>query len=276
MTSLNDNKKHFKVINTTNSMITYVGSKNPAKLTSVLRGLSEYHPNDSFDIVTHKTISVPSPIPNQKDIIVLEKQGQSVFSFSPETDITKTSTSVPVKHIIIGVEVDSGVSPQPFSAQETLTGANNRSKALQTIIQDTQNYLDLCKQHDICPHENVLTDQFLLQYTFTVGIEGGIEHLEDIYLESGYIVVHDSFGTRNVGTSARFEIAQHIIDRIEQKHEELSVIVDDIAKGNDLRSSSGFMGVITQNLLTRIRAYKHGVLFAFAKWESPNEWWYKE
>jgi inosine/xanthosine triphosphatase len=168
----------------------------------------------------------------------------------------------PADHIIIGIEVESGVSAQPFSAEETLLGARLRSKALQSIVKNTS-------KDDICAKLG-LSNGF--EQYYTVGVEGGIEKVADLWLESGYIVIVNEKGIECVGTSARFQLAEFVIEDL-NTGKELCEVVEVLSGLSDVRSKQGYMGMITNDLLGRVRAYIHGVLFAFAKFHSPPQYW---
>jgi non-canonical (house-cleaning) NTP pyrophosphatase len=231
-------------------MIVLVGSKNPVKLTSVYKGLKEYHPDDNFFVVAYSTKQV---------------DGKAVLDAQIRV-ILQNHADQPATHYIVGIEVESGVSAQPFSAEETLQGGRNRANALRQIITNTEEYVagGATLDGSILPN--------IFDFSFVVGIEGGIERVDDKWLESGYIVVQSKAGLECVGTSARFELANHVIADL-KTGKELCEVADRLSQSDDVRSNSGYMGLITRDLLMRDRAYNHGVLFAFARFFSPPQYW---
>lgn len=84
---------------------------------------------------------------------------------------------------VVGVNVASGVSDQPLSAQETLAGAEQRARA-------------------------ALASDPLAE--FGVGIEGGVEQLAGRFYESGWVVIVDRHGRVGSGSSARFQLAESV------------------------------------------------------------------
>ncbi|MES1910900.1 MAG: hypothetical protein MHM6MM_003421 [Cercozoa sp. M6MM] len=148
-----------------------------------------------------------------------------------------------IKHDVSGVSVSSNVSDQPMSAEETYQGAKARAAAA----------LASCADAD-----------------FGVGIEGGLEQLGDTWFESGYVVVLHRDGRVGVGTSARVEVSEHIVERL-RGGEELCEVMDDLSGLQDVRSNLGMMGLVTKGELPRTECYVHGVLFAFAKFVAPSQ-----
>ncbi len=93
-------------------------------------------------------------------------------------------------------------------------------------------------------------------------------------MESGYVcVVRASDSKLGIGTSGRFQMADHIINRLVTKGGELAEIMDELSGTSDVRSSQGMMGLITNGTLPRNECYSHGVIFAFAPFVSPPQYW---
>ena len=149
--------------------------------------------------------------------------------------------------------VKSGVSDQPKSSTESLKGATNRAK-------------NVCK---LFPNAD-----------YSVGIEGGMESVmkddddKEIYLQSGWVVVMNKEGEIGIGTSARVECSDKIVNKINNENKELGVVMDEISGKKDVKTHQGFFGLITNNHYPRALAYHHGCLFAFAKFISPKIYWY--
>jgi len=138
-----------------------VGSTNPSKLIACARALNTFFPSSPIGIRVHerkgsavgnqlRTIAIPDTLPTHE-----------------HPDIT-----------IIGVDVDSGVSAQPLTAEETLRGARSRAQTLWSMIRNTQEMLQNGSQ------ETGLFDG-VDKFDYCIGLEGGIEKVDDIYLESG-------------------------------------------------------------------------------------------
>ena len=148
--------------------------------------------------------------------------------------------------------VSSGVSDQPMTAAECVTGARNRAEAARLAG----------------------------DYDLGIGMEGGLEdHSFDskqgrqtVWLESGWMAVVDRRGKVGLGTSARFEVKGEVLKRL-QEGEEMCVVMNELANDTDIGQKGGMMGAITNGLLPRSTCYEHGLLFALAPFISPRKYW---
>jgi len=147
---------------------------------------------------------------------------------------------------VTGFDVESGVSAQPKSAVETQQGSVNRAK----------------RALEACPGAS-----------YGIGLEGGIEPIGERWFESGWVSVVNSSGKVGMGSSGRYEMANHIINEILSNGTELADIVDRLSGKTDVRSSQGMMGMITRGALPRSECYSHGVIFAFAPFVSEPQYW---
>lgn len=150
-------------------------------------------------------------------------------------------------HDVRPVNVTSGVSDQPMSAEETQKGALNRAKAALDAVPEAH---------------------------FGVGLEGGIEHIADRWFECGWmVVVERETGKCGVGSSARFEMSKTIMRPILEEGKELAEVIDMLTGETDVRSGLGAMGVLTAGHLGRAAAYEHGLMFALAPFLSDPKFW---
>lgn len=140
----------------------------------------------------------------------------------------------------------SGVSDQPKSGEESMRGALNRAKEALRLSGGRAEY--------------------------GVGLEGGIEKVGGRWFECGWIAVVDRDGREGLGTSARFEVSDHIVAEL-MGGRELAEVVDELSGKSDVRSSLGMMGIVTNGCLPRADCYEHGVIMAFAKFVSPPQYW---
>jgi len=150
----------------------------------------------------------------------------------------------------------SGVPEQPMSAAHCMAGATARARASRVA--------------GGADHE------------YGVGLEGGLEKIEggggdggaaDTWLESGWMVVERrGAAQRGIGTSARFEVRGEVLRRL-LAGEEMCDVVDELSGDTDVRSKGGMMGTITNGALPRDECYRHGLLFAFAPFVSPPQYW---
>lgn len=155
--------------------------------------------------------------------------------------------------IIKGITVPSEVSNQPKSSEETKLGAINRARnALKKCEEALKGSRDTC--------------------IFGIGMEGGIEQVGSEWYECGWMAVVNCDGVLGIGSTARAPVSKTIVNRL-FNGEELSQVVDDLSGENDVRSSQGFMGLVTNGALPRDECYTHGLYFAFAPFVSGKQFW---
>lgn len=152
-----------------------------------------------------------------------------------------------VEHIIVPVPVVSAVSAQPFSVTETRAGALHRAQAAAAAVPDCD---------------------------FGVGLEGGVEIVDDLWFECGWMAVVDP-KTRRVGwgSSARFQMSEKIMAEL-RAGKELAEVMEALSGIEKIGTKGGAMGVLTNNNLSRAEAYGHGLIFALAPFLSdPVKYW---
>ncbi len=140
----------------------------------------------------------------------------------------------------IGQEVDSGVSSQPMSDAETLTGARNRVK---NILQTEADYW--------------------------VGIEGGIEEHEGSLCTFAWIVIKSKKGIEGRAKSALFVLptahTELIKGGMELGH------ADDIVFGlENSKQKLGTVGSLTHNLVNRTTYYIQPAILALIPFINPQ------
>ena len=118
--------------------------------------------------------------------------------------------------------VSSGVTDQPKIARECINGATNRAK----------NTFKKFPNADYC-----------------VGIEGGIEQINNIYFQSGWVVVINNKNEIGYGTSARAQLSNKIMKPILNDGKELSDVMDNIT------GKTGILRINTNNNVPRANAY---------------------
>lgn len=138
---------------------------------------------------------------------------------------------------VVGVDVASGVSDQPMSDQECIQGARKRARgAIHTV-----------------------------GYDFGVGIEGGLQEIEGVWFECGWIVVVDRKGLEGIGSSLRICVPELFMKHI-REGKELGVVHDIIFGQENSKQKAGYFGVMTKNIITREDGYMDGVIVALARW----------
>ena len=132
-----------------------------------------------------------------------------------------------------GIGVDSGVSNQPLSEEETITGAINRVENLF--------------------HQEPQAD-------YWVGIEGGSK-IVDSGMETFAWVVIKSENKISKSRTSSFFLPKKIIQLINQGIE-LGEADDIIFNRKNSKQSNGAIGILTNDIITRTSYYEQAVIMA--------------
>ena len=133
---------------------------------------------------------------------------------------------------IEGVAADSGVSNQP-KGDETYLGALNRVN-------------------------NLLKDY---KADFFVGIEGGIEDVNDEVSVFAWAVVKDVSGKLGKGKSGTFMLPAKVAELINQG-KELGEAADLVFHRHNVKQGDGTIGILTRNIIDRTKYYVEAVIYA--------------
>ncbi|MBQ2864217.1 MAG: DUF84 family protein [Clostridia bacterium] len=125
-----------------------------------------------------------------------------------------------------GVKVSSDVADQPVGI-ETYNGALNR----------VNNLVAYAKQN------NIEADLFL-------SVESGLTSELGFWAITNIAVIKNSKGEMGVGSSASFPVPNKYVEQI--KTQTLGTVMDNIFNESDLRSSTGGIGLLTREVITRI------------------------
>lgn len=145
---------------------------------------------------------------------------------------------------IVGVEVESGVSPTPSSSEELMRGARQRVDSLVLLARETRK-----------------------PWRYFVGLEGGLEVLQDdrsrrVFLESWAYV---SDGTRGFyGRSGGIELPVELAHEVLERGLDLSNAIDRYAGAVGIRDGQGAWGVLSADLIQRDESFRVAVITAFA------------
>ena len=132
----------------------------------------------------------------------------------------------------IGIDVNSGVSNQPFG-DETFKGATNRAMR----ARDSTNG------------------------DFFVGIEGGVVNLVGRWFSFGVVCIIDKDGKRGYGLTPFFELSNQIVKKIKEG-KELGDVVDELTGEKGMRWKKGAVGYLTKGAIDRNLYYVQGVTMA--------------
>lgn len=141
-----------------------------------------------------------------------------------------------------GVSVPSGVADQPMSDSEAIKGARHR--AIQALTKKSN-------------------------ARYGVGIEGGIQQIDDLWFDCGWIVIRDQTGAEGIGSTARIITPPKMMALIHQG-QELGAVVDVLFKTTNAKQAEGHFGLMTHNHITRTSGYKDGVIMALVRFLQPH------
>jgi inosine/xanthosine triphosphatase len=145
-----------------------------------------------------------------------------------------------------GVKVDSKVNAQPLSEDETIKGAITRAKETSKEIKGTE---------------------------YTIGIESGIQKINQKYFECGWICVIQTFDEKiGLASSNRYEVSNVLMEKINSGLE-LSAAIEGILGLENVGSSTGMSGIITNGLINRDDSYVDAIILAFAPFVSNKKLW---
>lgn len=152
---------------------------------------------------------------------------------------------------VIGISVESGVSAQPMTDQETLTGSINRAKALKKEL--------LSKKHILADEEAIF-----------IGAEGGVYHPsfakknKELW-STVWISVLDQDEQLYSASGARFRLPQVLADGI-LAGKELGEVMGALFDDPNLKQKSGAIGVLTKNFIDRTEEYVAIAKLAIGLW----------
>ena len=144
---------------------------------------------------------------------------------------------------IISCEVESGISEQPLSDEETRNGARNRALASLATKIDGAN-----------------------EEALGIGLEGGVFTQENGELWSTvWVAVADIDGKIYESNGARFRVPEVIAKTI-RAGEEMGPVVSQMFGGRDVRSTNGAIGIITKDFVDRTEEYAAIAKMALGIW----------
>lgn len=147
---------------------------------------------------------------------------------------------------VIGIKVSSDVSEQPLG-KETFAGARNR----------VDNLMKYAKEN------NISADYY-------VAVESGITKDLGFWAITNIAVIKNAAGEMSVGASESFPVPNKYVETI--INESLAPIMDKIFQESDLRSSTGGIGLLTHDYLTRIDITTHAFVMALTTFINKNLW----
>lgn len=147
---------------------------------------------------------------------------------------------------VVGFDVESGVSNQPFSDEETIQGAVNRARA--ALKQEAGH---------------------ISEFDFGIGLEGGVVDTPHGMFVCNWGAVVDRDGTVGIGGGHRVLLPEPIAEQL-RKGEELGKVIDPFVGKHDIRSKEGTIGILTANHITRQSMFRDVVICAYARFMNPQ------
>lgn len=138
-------------------------------------------------------------------------------------------------------DVESLVSAQPFSDEETREGAINRAKA--ALLKGDA--------------------------TIGIGLEGGVKWLgQELYLcnWAALVTVNQTFTAAGAQIPLPLEIAQKLLTGVE-----LGPVMEEFSKQQDVRQHAGAIGIFTDGLIDRSEMFEHTVLMLLGQYNYHNK-----
>jgi inosine/xanthosine triphosphatase len=145
------------------------------------------------------------------------------------------AASLPAQSLtVIGIDADSGVSDQPRGDEETRRGAGNRAR-------------DARRREPAAD--------------FWVGLEGGIEVIDDLLQAFAWMAVLDSAGRFGMARSATLPLP-HAIRKLLESGMELGEANDRVFGTVNSKQQGGAFGLLTDGRHTRESIYAQTVMLA--------------
>ncbi|MCD8506946.1 DUF84 family protein [Candidatus Woesebacteria bacterium] len=148
-----------------------------------------------------------------------------------------------VEYEVQGYSVESGVSDQPYSDDETRQGARNRALA----VLEADPSVDMA-----------------------FGLEGGLMSVGEELQSIVWVHIEDRAGKQQSLAGNRFALPQYIVDGL-ASGEELGKVMDKIEGKTNTNQQGGMFGYLTEGVIPREEAYAYLVRFALALWLSGRK-----
>lgn len=142
----------------------------------------------------------------------------------------------------IGKEYASGVSEQPMTSEEARLGAINRAKKAKEANPDA---------------------------TYCVGLEGGIEMIDHDMYAYGWTAIIDNEGFTSTTKSAIFLLPNITKEKV-LSGVELGVASAEIHNKQNVKQTSGTVGILTNGLVDRTALYVQPIILALIPFIKPD------
>jgi inosine/xanthosine triphosphatase len=140
-----------------------------------------------------------------------------------------------------GCVANSGVTAQPMTDTEACCGA--RARAASALKQ--------------------------LNAAYGVGLEGGLQKVDQYWFNCGWAAVSDRAGSEGIGTTIRMVVPERLM-RIVLSGKELGEACDEVFQSRNTKQAEGHFGLMTKNAIDRTTAFRDAVIAALAPFISPG------
>jgi len=218
---------------------------------------SQIQSENPYAVPLQSGVARPESMP--KTIIAIgSKRGPKINGVKQALEFVSPFFPPATEFELVGLEVDSGVSPTPLSHEELMRGARHRAETLVEIARKNG-----------------------LEWHYFVGMEGGLEVIQEIatrlptgrrsdlaqgsrrvLLESWAYVTDGARG--HYGRSGGIELPAPLAHEVLENGTELAVAIDRFAGMVGIRDQQGAWGVLSGDVISRQEAFRLAVIAAFA------------
>ena len=138
---------------------------------------------------------------------------------------------------VFGVNVESGVSAQPFGDEEMIAGATQRAQAALNVYSDA---------------------------AYGVGLEGGCSELSEGLFASAWCVVVDRVSNTGLASTGHFQLPPQVAELV-RGGMELGQADDLVFGRSNSKQQEGSIGLLTHGKFTRAQFYAPAVMMAFIR-----------
>ncbi len=138
---------------------------------------------------------------------------------------------------VISYDVDSKVSCQPFSDDETIKGALNRAKQL--------------------PIDGL-----------RIGLEAGVQEINQQLFLVNWGVLIDQEDNTYIAGGTRILLPLVVQQELYKKTKELAIIIDELYNTKDIKHHEGAIGLFTAGEVTRIDIFIHIVKLLYGQYKA--------
>jgi inosine/xanthosine triphosphatase len=152
---------------------------------------------------------------------------------------------VQMKAEVLSIDIESGVSSQPFSDEETIRGAIQRAERSLKAVEDAQ---------------------------VGIGLEGGVAETPQGLLLCNWGALAEVGKEPLVAGGARILLPEEIAEKL-RAGEELGPVMDEFCRRKQIREKEGAIGIFTDGLVTRKDMFFHVMKLLIGQWLYRKKRW---